>query len=68
MFYICSGSENDLRRALVKSKLAMSAAECAASASNLPRSDSMDSMLSMDSKDNMETMDSVEYMETIGHP
>ena len=45
MFYICSGSENDLRRALVKSKLAMSAAECAASASNLPRSDSMDSML-----------------------
>ena len=40
-----SGSENDLRRALVKSKLAMSAAECAASTSNLPRSDSMDSML-----------------------
>lgn len=41
-----NGSENDLRRALVRSKLAMSAAECsAASTSNLPRSDSMDSML-----------------------
>ena len=30
---------------MVRSKLAMSAAECAASTSNLPRSDSMDSML-----------------------
>ena len=40
-----SGSESDLRRALVKSKLAISAAECTASTSNLPRSDSMDSML-----------------------